>query len=92
MTAPMHQLATAIAAALDDPEFAAAVNGLRPRATLPTSPTLDAHGASEFLHLPVTTVRQYAREGRLPAYKAGRQWLFFREDLEHALRRNLLAA
>jgi excisionase family DNA binding protein len=87
----MGQLAAAIAAALEDPEFAAAVAHLRPAAP-PASATLDVRGAAEFLHLPVTTVRQYAREGRLPAFKAGRQWIFFRDDLERAVRGNLLAA
>jgi excisionase family DNA binding protein len=90
MTRVSNQLVAAVAAALDDPEFAAAVSRLRP--AVPSSPTLDAVGAARFLHLPVATVRQYAREGRLPAFKAGRQWLFFRDDLERSLRANLLAA
>jgi excisionase family DNA binding protein len=92
MSTSMSMVAAAFAAALEDPEFAAAVRQLRPGVIVPTEPTLNVDGAAAFLHLPVTTVRQYAREGRLPAFKAGRQWLFFRNDLEQALRRNLLAA
>jgi excisionase family DNA binding protein len=92
MPTPIDHLAAAIAAALKDPEFAAAVHQLQPTAPSAHPSTLDVTGAAAFLHLPATTVRQYAREGRLPAYKAGRQWLFFREDLERSLRSNLLAA
>jgi excisionase family DNA binding protein len=92
MNPAITQLAAAVAAALDDPQFAAAVGHMRPVSRPPRTATLDVSGASAFLHLPVTTVRQYAREGRLPAFKAGRQWLFFADDLEDALRSNLLAA
>jgi excisionase family DNA binding protein len=90
MSSALQQLAAAMAAALDDPDFEAAVARLR-RVRPAGPPTVDATGAAEFLHLPVTTVRQYAREGRLPAFKAGRQWIFFRDDLERALRDHLLA-
>jgi excisionase family DNA binding protein len=92
MSNSLTHLAMAFAAALEDPEFAAAVRDVRPEAGRPKEPTLNVDGAAAFLHLPATTIRQYAREGRLPAFKAGRQWLFFREDLERALRGNLLAA
>jgi excisionase family DNA binding protein len=92
MATSISHLAAAFAAALDDPEFAAAVHQLRPASGSGVEPTLNVDGAAAFLHLPVTTVRQYAREGRLPAFKTGRQWLFFREDLERAIRGNLLAA
>jgi excisionase family DNA binding protein len=44
------------------------------------------------LHLPVTTVRRYAREGRLPGFKAGRHWVFFTEDIMTTLRSDALAA
>ena len=90
MSPALAQLAAAFAAALEDPAFAAAVAPLRPPPA--ADQTLDAHGAAAFLHLPVTTVRLYAREGRLPAFKVGRQWLFFRDDLEAALRSHRLAA
>jgi excisionase family DNA binding protein len=89
MTPAVAQL---VAALLEDPGFAALVAEHRPSTGHQSSPTLDVDGAAAFLHLPVTTVRQYAREGRLPAFKAGRQWVFFRDDLEQALRRGLLAA
>jgi excisionase family DNA binding protein len=91
MTDSVAQFAAAVAAALDDPHFAAAVAQLRPSTGAQTE-TLDADQAAALLHLPVTTIRQYAREGRMPAFKVGRQWLFFRDELEGALRGNLLAA
>lgn len=50
-----------------------------------------ADGVAELLHLPVTTVRQYAREGRLPAFKVGRHWVFFTDEIESTLRANALA-
>jgi excisionase family DNA binding protein len=92
MDKPMAKLAAAFAVAMDDPEFAATVLGLRHEWPTATQTTLNVEGAAAFLHLPLTTVRRNAREGRLPAFKAARQWLFFREDLERALRGNTLAA
>jgi excisionase family DNA binding protein len=89
MTAAVAQL---VATLLEDPGFAAAVAAQRPAADQPASATLDVDGVAAFLHLPVTTVRQYAREGRLTAFKAGRSWVFFRDDVERALRQGLLAA
>ncbi|QEC50843.1 helix-turn-helix domain-containing protein [Baekduia soli] len=80
-----------MAAALDDPELGAAVRRLRPEPRAQDA-TLDVAGAAAFLHLPLVTIRQYAREGRLPRFKAGRQWVFFRDDLERALRTHRLGA
>jgi excisionase family DNA binding protein len=91
MTSVGPGLAAAVAVALDDPSFAAAVAELRPR-TASASRTMTAEQAAELLRLPVTTVRQYAREGRLTGFKAGRHWIFFTEEVEHALRSNALAA
>jgi excisionase family DNA binding protein len=53
---------------------------------------MTAEQAAGLLRLPVTTLRQYAREGRLTGFKAGRNWVFFTADVEHALRSNALAA
>jgi excisionase family DNA binding protein len=91
MSTSLRAFAAAVASALEDPAFAAAVGELVPTRS-PAAPTLDVAEAAAYLHLPATTVRQYAREGRLPAYKAGRQWLFFRDELDQAVRGNLLAA
>jgi excisionase family DNA binding protein len=90
MTSVVPGLAAAVAAALEDSDFAAAVAEHRPR-TQSASRTMSAEGAAELLHLPVTTVRQYARDGRLPGFKAGRHWVFFTEDIERTLRSHALA-
>jgi len=48
--------------------------------------TLDANEAAELLHMQPKRVRILAREGKLPAMRVGRRWLFRRGDLESALR------
>ena len=47
--------------------------------------TLNAEEAAALLHLNVKRVQSLAREGRLPAARVGRKWLFRREDLEALL-------
>ncbi len=47
--------------------------------------TLDAQQAAELLHLNVKRVQAMARDGRLPAARVGRRWLFQREQLERLL-------
>ena len=47
--------------------------------------TLNADEAARFLHLNVKRVQSLAREGKLPAARVGRKWLFRREDLEALL-------
>ena len=44
--------------------------------------TLNAEQAARLLHLTPKRVRILAREGKLPASRVGRQWLFREEDLE----------
>lgn len=44
--------------------------------------TLSAEEAAKFLHLNVKRVQSLAREGKLPAARVGRKWLFRREELE----------
>jgi excisionase family DNA binding protein len=39
--------------------------------------------ASEFLQLHPESVRAFARRGRLPAVKVGREWRFRAEDLDN---------
>jgi len=46
---------------------------------------LDAEGAARLLHLNVKRVQTLARNGKLPASRVGRKWLFRREDLEALL-------
>lgn len=48
--------------------------------------TLDANEAAELLHMQPKRVRSLAREGKLPAMRVGRRWLFRRADLEGVLR------
>lgn len=47
---------------------------------------LDAREAAGLLHLHVKRVQQMAREGRLPATRVGRKWLFPEAELERLLR------
>lgn len=44
--------------------------------------TLSAEEAAVLLHLNVKRVQSLAREGKLPAARVGRKWLFRRQDLE----------
>jgi excisionase family DNA binding protein len=37
------------------------------------------------LHIRRSTVQDYARRGRLPGFKVGRQWLFLAEDIRAAI-------
>ncbi len=47
--------------------------------------TIDAEGAARLLHLNVKRVQMLAREGKLPAARVGRKWLFRREEIEGLL-------
>ena len=47
--------------------------------------TLNAEEAAALLHLNVKRVQGLAREGKLPAARVGRKWLFRRLDLEALL-------
>jgi molybdopterin-binding protein len=47
---------------------------------------LSAREAAGLLHLNVKRVQQLAREGRLPATRVGRKWLFPEGELETLLR------
>ena len=41
---------------------------------------------AELLHLPVSTVLEYARRGLLPGHKLGRRWIFLCDEIEAAVR------
>ena len=47
---------------------------------------LSAREAAGLLHLNVKRIQQLAREGRLPATRVGRKWLFPEAELETLLR------
>lgn len=57
---------------------------LRPRLT--REDVLDCREVGELLHLPVSTVLEYARRGLLPGHKLGRRWIFLRDEIEAAVR------
>jgi excisionase family DNA binding protein len=57
---------------------------LRPRLT--REDVLDGRAVAELLHLPVSTVLEYARRGVLPGRKLGRRWIFLRDEVEAAVR------
>jgi excisionase family DNA binding protein len=47
---------------------------------------LDGRAVAELLHLPISTVLEYARRGLIPAHKLGRRWVFIRDEVEAAVR------
>jgi excisionase family DNA binding protein len=47
---------------------------------------LDGREVADLLHMPLSTVLEYARRGLLPARKLGRRWIFLRDEIESALR------
>lgn len=47
---------------------------------------LDARAVAELLHLPLSTVLEYARRGVIPAHKLGRRWVFIRDEVDAAVR------
>ena len=49
--------------------------------------TLSASEAASLLHLNVKRIQCLAREGKLPAVRVGKKWLFPRSQLEAMLRR-----
>ena len=55
---------------------------------------LDAAQVAEMLGMNVQMVRQYAREGRLPAYRlpGGRTFRFFREEIYEFLKSHPVTA
>jgi excisionase family DNA binding protein len=89
----LSQLAQAVAAALDDPYFAAAVQHDRGSSvTVLSSPLLDADDVAELLGIPAKTVSQFAREGRLPCRRIGRHVRYVRAEVEQAILDGRLAA
>ena len=56
------------------------------RAPLTREDVLDGREVAELLHLPLSTVLEYARRGLLPGHKLGRRWVFLRDEVEAAVR------
>ena len=46
---------------------------------------LDGREVAELMHLPISTVFEYARRGLLPGRKLGRRWIFLRDELDDAI-------
>jgi excisionase family DNA binding protein len=57
-----------------------------PRPRLTREDVLDGRDVAELLHLPLSTVLEYARRGLLPSRKLGRRWIFLRDEIEAAVR------
>jgi excisionase family DNA binding protein len=56
------------------------------RSRLTRVDVLDGAEVAQLLHLPVSTVLDFARRGVLPGRKLGRRWIFLRDELEDAVR------
>ncbi len=56
------------------------------RSRLTRDEVLDAHQVADLLHLPPSTVLDYARRDILPAHKLGRRWIFLRDEIEARVR------
>jgi excisionase family DNA binding protein len=56
----------------------------RPRLT--REDVLDVREVAELLHMPRSTIFDYARRGVLPGHKLGRRWVFLRDELDVAVR------
>lgn len=59
---------------------------ISPRPRLTREDILDGRDVAELLHLPISTVLEYARRGLLPGRKLGRRWIFLRDEIEAAVR------
>ena len=58
--------------------------GLRPRLT--RDDVLAAGEVAELLHMPLSTVLDFARRGVIHGHKLGRRWIFLRDELEAGVR------
>ena len=56
----------------------------RPR--LAREDVLDVREVADLLHMPLSTIFDYARRGVLPGRKLGRRWVFLRDELDATLR------
>jgi len=52
----------------------------------PNPEVLDGRAVAALLHLPHSTVLEFARRGVIPAHKLGRRWLFLRDEVDAAVR------
>ncbi len=86
-------LVDALTAALHVPAVAAEVERkLKQQRLNQSEPFADAQAIAAVLGIPVKTVRQYARENRLPCYYIGRSLRFRQSEVEQAVLDGRLAA
>jgi excisionase family DNA binding protein len=55
------------------------------RARLTADDVMTARDVARLLHVPVSTVEDWARRGILPSVKIGRRRLYIRQNIERAL-------
>jgi excisionase family DNA binding protein len=56
------------------------------RRPLTREDVLDIREVAELLHVPRSTIFEYARRGVIPGRKLGRRWVFLRDELDAAVR------
>jgi excisionase family DNA binding protein len=56
------------------------------RPNLTREDVLDVSEVADLLHMPRSTIFDYARRGVLPGHKLGRRWVFLRDELDAAVR------
>jgi excisionase family DNA binding protein len=56
------------------------------RRQLTREDVLDVREVAELLHMPLSTIFDYARRGVIPGHKLGRRWVFLHEEIDAALR------
>jgi len=56
------------------------------RRPLTREDVLDGRAVADLLHLPRSTMLEYARRGLLPGHKLGRRWVFLRDEVEEVIR------
>src|SRR5580704_16364116 len=59
---------------------------LRARPRLTRDEVLGARDVADLLHIPPSTVLDFARRDILPAHKLGRRWIFLRDEIESRVR------
>ena len=59
---------------------------LNARSRLTRDEVLDAREVADLLHIPPSTVLDFARRAILPAHKLGRRWIFLRDEIEARVR------
>jgi excisionase family DNA binding protein len=56
------------------------------RRQLTREDVLDVREVAELLHMPLSTVFDYARRGVIPGHKLGRRWVFLHDEIDTAVR------